>query len=455
MKPILIIFSMLSAISFASFSYAQTVNSVKKPSITLEDCIGKARNNYPLYKNKQLIEDALKLDITKNNLTFIPELKISGRVTYQSEVTSMPFSLPGYAVEPLNKDQYQFNAEISQKIFDANTMWAKTDVLKAKNATDGAMLETNLYNVQNSVINVYFNILLLYERIAQNDIYIDELRRNYNTIDSYQKNGIAQRSDLDLINVEIITALKNREDMESSRESAFDALSVFIGENPRNYHISVPNNPEKLQELENSPLMLLTQQNGGKNDYAYMETILNKRPEIYYYETKASELEMNKKSVIAGGLPVIDVFLQGGYGNPGLDFLKNDFSLYYMAGIRLNWSFSPLYKKDKENEIIANQKLQLVSQKNEFLFNSKITIEQNLREIQSLKKQLESDEKIIELRLNIVKTSESKMRNGVMSVSDLLTDINKLNDARQEKSYRKIGILMKIYELKQILNLWN
>lgn len=455
MKTILITFSILSIIFSTSFSYAETTKNEEKPSITIEECLAKARNNYPLYKNKQLIEDALKLDITKNNMSLIPEIKISGKATYQSEVTSMPFSFPGYNIEPLNKDQYQINAEISQKIFDANSMWAKKDVLKARSASDAAMLETNLYNVQNSVINVYFNILLLYERLAQNDIYIEELGRNYKTVENHQKNGVAQRSDLDLINVEIITALKNREDMQSSRESAFDALAVFIGVNPRDYNISVPDNLAKLRELQNSPLFSSSTQSGYQKDYSYMEELLNKRPEIYYYETKASELEMNKKTVIAGGLPMIDVFFQGGYGNPGLDFLKNEFTPYYMAGIRLNWSFSSLYTKDKENEIVANQKLQLISQKNEFLFNSKITIEQKLREIESLRKQLEADEKIIGLRLNIVKASESKMRNGVMSVSDLLTDISKLNDARQEKSYRKIGLLMKIYELKQTLNLWD
>lgn len=448
-----IIFISVMALAPA-LSSAQTsgVPSAEEPSITVEDCLIKARENYPLYKNKKLIEEAVKIDLTKTDMSFIPNLKISGKATYQNETPSM--NVPFYSIE-INKDQYQLTAEISQPIFDAGNLWASKDMIRAQGKSEEKQLETQLYNIQQSVMNVYFGILLINEQLAQNDLLLEELNRNLATVENYAKNGVAQKSDLDQINVEILTALKNRDDMVTQRESYYDSLSQFIGENPRNYRVLMPDNIEKLREVESSPVFSTIGKDGYKKNYGALEELLQNRPEISYYEAKAMEIASSKKAAVAKGLPILDVFFQGGYGRPGLNFLKNGFSPYYTAGIRLNWNLTGLYTIGKEEDKIAVQKMKLATQKNEFLFNSQMSIEQNMRNIKSVQNQLEADTKIIALRKNIVRTSESKMRNGVMSVSDLLTDINKLDTARKEQSYRKIQLIMKIYELKQTLNLWN
>lgn len=454
MKTFSITLSILFVSAFIFTPFAQSAdNNTVAPVITVEECIAKAKVNYPLYKNKKLIEETLQLGLTKADMAFIPNLKFSGKASYQSEVTEMPFSFPGYDFK-MNKDQYQFNAEISQPIFDAGNLWASKDALRSKSVSDYADLDTKLYNIQASVMNVYFGILLINEQLAQNALYLDELERNYKTVENYNKNGVGQKSDLDIIGVEIITALKNKDDMLSKRESYYDSLAQFIGENPQNYTLAVPNNNEKLKELEVSPLFSSVDKKSYTIDYSSLSELLKNRPEIAYYDAKGIEIESTKKTNLVKGLPTLDVFLQGGYSNPGLNFLKSGFSPYYVAGIRLNWNFTGLYTKNKEDEIIVKQKLQLINQKDEFLFNSEMSIKQNIREIRSLGEQLLMDDRIITLRTSIVKASESKLKNGVLSVTDLLTEINKLNTARVDKSYRSIELLVKIYSLKQTLNIW-
>ena len=39
-------------------------------------------------------------------------------------------------------------------------------------------------------------------------------------------------------------------------------------------------------------------------------------------------------------MPRLGFFVQGGYGRPGLNVLKNQFDTYYPGGLRLSWALS-------------------------------------------------------------------------------------------------------------------
>ena len=42
-------------------------------------------------------------------------------------------------------------------------------------------------------------------------------------------------------------------------------------------------------------------------------------------------------------MPRFGLFVQGAYGNPGLNMLKDEFNASYMAGVRMSWNFGSLY----------------------------------------------------------------------------------------------------------------
>ncbi len=50
-------------------------------------------------------------------------------------------------------------------------------------------------------------------------------------------------------------------------------------------------------------------------------------------------------------MPKLGAFAQGGYGKPGLNMFDNEFSPYFLGGIRLIWNFGNLYtlNNDKKN----------------------------------------------------------------------------------------------------------
>ena len=74
-------------------------------SISIEECMRLARENYPQIKQLNLIEEAAKYDISGAMKSWLPRLNISGKATYQSDVVEMPFDIPGFSFN-LPHDQY-------------------------------------------------------------------------------------------------------------------------------------------------------------------------------------------------------------------------------------------------------------------------------------------------------------------------------------------------------------
>ena len=63
-----------------------------------------------------------------------------------------------------------------------------------------------------------------------------------------------------------------------------------------------------------------------------------------------------------------------------------------------------------------------------------------------------ADQEIIELRSKVRKAAESKLRNGIIDVNDLLREINAENAARVQQSMHEIEMLKEIYNLSYTLN---
>ena len=63
------------------------------------------------------------------------------------------------------------------------------------------------------VNDLYFGILYLDQQIRQVDILMQDLQREHRRIESCIANGVANLSDLDLIEVERITQEQNRESL--------------------------------------------------------------------------------------------------------------------------------------------------------------------------------------------------------------------------------------------------
>ncbi len=412
--------------------------------LSLESALSKAREHYPLHKSKDLLQRAQDLELTKLNISYVPRIKLSAKATYQSDVTTLPFSsqtlnnLVGGNLnyKPLNKDQYNANIEISQPLFDAGNLWANRSITKAKYSTQQAELESALYAVQNSVINAYFATLLFDRQVEQSAIHQKELEKNLSTLQARYANGVANKSDIDKLNIEILQTQNTLANLTNEREIAINTLKELVGVN-EDIELVTPN-----QSLDSLQLLDVESAN------------FESRPEMRVFALKTNEITMSKNAETARFLPYIDAFFQAGYGNPALNILKSGFNNYYIAGIRLNWDFGNLYSLHQQSEIRRVQILQNDAKKEEFLLNMRISLKSQISRAKNLEQNIAKNAQIIALQENLTKSAQVKLKNGVLSVNDFLSEINALNTLKLQNNYDEIELLKQIYEIYQSLNQW-
>ena len=398
--------------------------------LTDEVCQEKAKANYPLVKQYGLIEQTAQYNISNANKGYLPQLTLSAKGTYQSQVTKLPITIPNVTIPGLSKDQYQAVVEANQVIWDGGAISAQKKITNANTEVEKQKLEVDLYTLNERVNQLYFGILLINEQLRQNDILQNELQTNYNRVASYKQNGVANQSDLDALKVEQINTQQRETELKSTQKSYFIMLSALTG-------LVIDTKTELIKPEIN---------------LAILNSTVNHRPEIGLFEAQNKLLESQKELLNAGNRPKIGAFVQGGYGKPGLNMLTNAFSEFYIGGIRLSWNLSGYYtQKNNLNKIEISKKAMDV-QKETFLFNSDLKTRQQQTEIEKLQSTLFNDDEIIRLRGNIKKSATAKVDNGTLSITDLIREINAEDQAKQLKSLHEIQLIMNVYQLKNNIN---
>lgn len=405
--------------------------------LSIEECYEKARLNYPQIKQQELIRLSSEYSLHAVSTGYLPQLSLSGKASWQSEVVGIPLSIPGIEIPKINKDQYQLVAEVNQLLWDGGANSYKRQQVKAEHDVEQQQYEVDLYALNERINDLFFGILLLKEQLALTDLYIDELTVNDKRLRGAMANGVANRSDLDVIQVEILKVSQQRTEWESMLGSYTSMLAYFIGE---------PVVAEKLvqPDVENELYTTLLTSSGTHAWHA--------RPELSLFEAGMRQLDIQKKGIAAANRPVFNLFLQGGYGNPGLNMLKEGFRPYALGGIRFVWNFGSLYSRQSDLRKIDNGIDQIRVRQDIFNFNMQMKVAQQQNEMSKYEKILRDDEEIVRLRENIKKASEAKLENGTATVSDLVRDITAEQTARRNKAIHEVEMVRSVYQLKNTLN---
>lgn len=398
--------------------------------ISLEECYILARNNYPQIKKGNLITKTKDYSIANANMGYVPKILFSAKASYQSDVTKMPFDdlpiLSNVDIPVLAKDQYKISVDIVQPIWDGGKIEAEKKQIQAEAKSEESSLEMQLYNLRYRVNQLFFSTLLLDEQLNQNRIYSEDLERTHSMIAQSIKNGTANIADLDAVALEQVKTKQDKAAIKTVRESYITALEILIG-----------------REINNGLI---------KPEYVEINDYTVKRPELIYFSDKIDLLEANKKNINVSYMPKFDLFFTAGYGRPGLDMLDNDFQPYYIAGIKMEWTLMGVYTGQRSKKLIELNKKSLELEKKTFLFNTNIDIQNQQAKIKQVKDTMSYDDEIVKLRTNIRKSSESKMKQGTITVNDYMRDVTAENLAKQGRILHEIELLQALYEMKNIIN---
>jgi outer membrane protein TolC len=409
---LLIIFAGLNA-------FAQT-----NAELTIDSCYAKAKRNYPLVKQYNLIEKSKSYSLDNVSKGYLPQVNIGGQATYQSDVTqptlnqNLPGALPIF--ETISKDQYKIYGEVVQPITDLFTLSNQKDLVEKNAEVEIQKLEVELYKLRERIDQVFFGILMIDQQIVQTTLLKNDIQTGIDKTNAAIANGISLKSNLYLLQAEKLKADQRTTELTAARKSYADILSLFIAEPvTESTLIQKPPMPKFSSEIT--------------------------RPELEMYDRQKQVFDIQGNIVNARNLPRFSLFVQSGMGRPALNMLSNDFDFFYIGGLRLNWSLTSFYTSRKDKEILGFNQSTMDIQKETFLFNTSLAVKQQFNEVAKIEALIYSDSEIIRLRESIKNTAQSQLANGVISATDYVSFVNAEDQARQNLLLHQTQLLFVLY----------
>lgn len=411
---------MIKQIIFATSCWLVGVGYANGQSINLDSCLEMARKNFPLIKQYELIEKSKEYSIDNANKGYLPQFSIAGQLTYQSTVTQVPISLPNVNIPTISKDQYKLYGEVSQPITDLFVNKDQKNLIEANAQVETQKVEVELYKLRERIHQLYFGILLIDEQLKQTALLKKDIQSGIDKTNVAIQNGISTKSSLNMLKAELLKADQRTIELKATRKGYTDMLSHFIG-------ITVDESTVLVKPL---PQVI----SGSIN-----------RPELELYDLQKKTFDLQSKLVTAKNLPRFSVFLQGGIGRPALNMLSNDLQGYYIGGARLNWNLSGFYTYNKEKKILAVNQSFTDIQRETFLFNTNLNLQQQNSEINKVQELIATDSDIISLRESVKNTTKIQLENGTATTNDYLISVNAEDQARQNLILHEIQLLMAQY----------
>jgi outer membrane protein TolC len=406
--------------------------------LTIEACHEKARERYPLARQYSLIGSAEALDLELARRGYLPRITLSGKASYQSDVTSLESlasSLPPTMASALagsgaSKDQYQALVEVTQNLWDGGAVRAQIKGIESSSQIELRKLDVDLYALNDRVDQLFFGILSVKEQLKQNSVLAGELEANFSRVRAGVDNGVANRSDLDAVRVEMLTTRQKAIDLTAAAKSNREMLAALIGESiPEDEEFSMPEASEPLPR--------------GSGE---------RRPEMGLFDAQKKALDAQAAAVRAATMPRLSVFLQAAYGDPGLNMFKPGFAPYWIGGLKLAWSLNALIDSRDQLGKIEQARATIEAQREAFLLNNGMQADRIANDIGRLRELLSIDDELIALREGMRKSTEGKLDFGAATTDDVLKAIDAESLARQGKSLHEVQLAMAVYALKNASN---
>ena len=152
------------------------------------------------------------------------------------------------------------------------------------------------------------------------------------------------------------------------------------------------------------------------------------RPELGLYSLQKKEIEQQQNLLSKSLVPELNGFATGGYGNPGLNMLENDFTSYYIVGLKLNWNAFDWNGNKKQRQALDYSKELIDNQEEVFKLDTNTALNEQLKEIETLENTIDIDQQLMVLQQEVVATSESQLKHGVITTSEYVTELTKLHE---------------------------
>ncbi len=409
------------------------LNSYAGDTLSLARCWELGQAAFPLTGNKALLDESLQLKLKSLTTNYYPQLSVIAQASYQSEVTSIDLSNIPFPIDIATpaKDQYKLALDVQQTIYDAGGTKHSKAVERLGNKEAQYSNQADWHSMKQQIQQIYFAGLLYQSQKKVINLLLETLKENIAVAESAVRNGFLAQRDLNLLKVEQLNAEQQQTEAQHNVEACL----------------------KMLEQLTQSTFATTTTLEMPAAANPESDVLNNQRAELFALDARRERLLATKELLNAEITPRIGLFGQAGYGRPGLNMLSTDFDPYYIVGVRLswtpwNWGSTQKNKKiqDTQAKIVANQQAAFDERVRTQAWSARY-------EIYKQEKLVTQDLEIVALREKITRESASQLRNGAITTSDYIKDLNAEMTARINAEIHTIRFVKSQLEYRLTLGL--
>lgn len=405
------VFTFLFVVLFA-FSYAQ-----QNRAVSLQECLDQAVMEHPLYAQYQLQGQLTNLKVENLKSDLLPQFSVNGKASWQDKVIELPITLPGITIPTVSKDQYRLSVDVNQALYRGGLNKFQNEMEATNLALMDLATDKELYSIKSQTKALFFQIILIDKQKQILQSYQTILDQRFEESSVLVDEGVALESMRDVLKLELLNTKQALFNLEANRSALIKNLNEFTQLNlDGNCDFTLPE------------IISLPDAEQDRFEYRLMRI-------------QQKQLETSKRLLSAKTKPMLFAFATAGFGRPGFNVLSNDFDDFYMLGFSLSWKVWDWKKNKNELKMMDINKALIETQKETFNMNIQLGLNQLQAEIDNQLSLLNNDPEIIQLHQNIVKTAEAQFKNGTLSTTDYVVELQKLNQAKLNFELHRITLV--------------
>jgi len=398
------------------------LSAMSQRTVTLWQCYDSAAVTSPLSGERELYQGMTLLRDQNLAAAWFPSLDLGGSFNYQSDVVDISDMLGSMPAPPgslpsIPHEQYRATLDLSQVIWDGGVTRSAREVERVVSELNMQQSEADLYRLREQVNNLFFPLLLTRSQAEVTSVLISELGTRIREASSGLENGVVTPVTLEVLRAEMIKAEQAAAELGRRHEALALALEQLTGMTGLKYAgLALPE-------------LIITGDENLEN------------PDLQLFDTRSRHLELSKNLLKSQRMPRLFGFAQAGYGNPpGNNFLSDKADIYYSLGAGVKWNIYDWGKNSNERKALAIQQQLLEIRKSSAEESLHRMLTLKIAEIESLREAAGRDEELISIRSRIAAAAASQLKNGTITASQYMTELNNEKQAVIAAAARKISI---------------
>ncbi len=369
----------------------------------------------------ELLARASRLRLEALRTERLPQLALTGQATYQSDVPSVPISLPNGTTPSAPRDQARAQIEADWAVYDGGRLARQADLERARLAEQTAGVAVTLYALREATMESFFGAVLYQAQAETLALTAEDLEARLALVRKQVEEGAALAADADAIEAELIRVRQQVEEAEADRRAALAVLSDLSG---------LPLGPDDvlaLPDLDAEVALAVARTVTVSAGTLEMEG----PPEFERFARTQQRAEVEARLAEAATRPTVSVFGQVGVGRPSpFDFLSDEVKEYGLVGLRFRWA--PLDWGQARREAAAARLQADVARSDADAFALQLLrqTETARADLDRLRRALPQDERAVSLREEVVRVARRRLDEGVLLAPDYVDRLTDLAEAR-------------------------